>query len=136
MSNDYIILSNTGAIGGGKRIRVIKESWSDPSGQDMPELATLSNKVLTALDMAIDVTTINAFARHTESDALYFTLAELKTMRTAATAALRKLKYQDVLGVVTDVIWTNQWLPTRIMGPFVDGTSGWATISLRLVKYQ
>lgn len=136
MSNDYIILSNTGAIGGGKRIRVIKETWGDPSGADMPELVTLSNKVLTALDMAVDVTTINAFARHTETDALYFTLAELRSMRLAATAALRKLKYQDVLGAITDVIWTNQWNPARIMGPYVDGTSGWAAIPLRLVKYQ
>jgi hypothetical protein len=136
MSTDYIILSNTGAIGGGKRIRVIKDSWGDPSGQDMPELATLSNKVLTALDMDIDATTINVFARHTESDALYFTLAELKAIRKAPTAAARKLKFQDPLGVVTDVIWTNQWNRTYLMGPYIDGTSGWASVSLRLVKYQ
>jgi hypothetical protein len=136
MSNDYIILSTTGAIGGGKRIRVFKDTWTPIRGQDMPELPTVSGKVLTALDMDIPVQTVTAYARYTESDSLYWTLYEIETIRMGATAALRKLKYQDPLGVVIDALWTNQFTSTGLMGPYIDGTDGWRSVSLRLVKWQ
>lgn len=136
MANQYIIVSNTGAIGGGKRVRVLLAQIGTPRGFERPEDITLNLKLYTAIQPDTERLVYRAQFRETESDALYFSKADLASVRFNATASANKLKVQDVFGVVRDMIWMSAWNPQPALGTTVDGSEGWFEDTLNFTRYN
>lgn len=135
MANAYWIISNTGAIGGGKRVRVELSTLRPETGEDMPTTPVSNAKVSAVMDSGIKAWSIRAHVRATETDALYFTLAELDAIRNNPSAAARKLKVQLHDATIIDALWTAAWRPVPALGNTIDGTDGWHFIYLTVVKY-
>lgn len=137
MANPYWIISNTGSIGGGKRVRIWLGTLRPNAGDEMPIVSVSNARKLAAMDDDTERLRVQAFARHTEADALYWNLAELKNIRRNSSAAARKLKVQLEDGTtVWDAFWTTAWQPTPALGSTVDGADGWWAIDIEIVKYQ
>jgi len=135
VANSYIILSNTGAIGGGKRVRILANTWRMASGRDVTPEITLNAKRYAPVDIDLPVYAFGAYVRETESDSNYFSLSALRAVRFGSTAASRKLKYQDPYGTTRDVLWTSLWDPTPALPSALDGAEGWYTITITLEVY-
>jgi hypothetical protein len=136
MATDYIILSSTGAIGGGKRVRIYAATYRASSGGDIQTEITLNAKRYGPIDVDLPTYTLDVLVRHTESDSNYFSLSTLRAVRFGSTAATRKLKYQDPFGAVHDVLWTSAWSPAPALANNLDGSDGWYTMTIRLEEYQ
>jgi hypothetical protein len=136
MATQYIIVSNTGAIGGGKRVRVLLAQMRTPRGFDRPENITNNNKLFTAIQPDTRRFSYRLQFRETESDALYFSKADLESMRMNAAASSNKLKLQDPFGTVHDVIWMTLWDPETAMGSTVDGADGWFEQTVTFTRYN
>lgn len=135
MAYAYVILSSTGAIGGGKRVRLYQQSYRQSSGSDIAPELTLNAKRYAPIDVDLPRHSFDAYVRETESDANYFSLSGLRAVRFGTTAASRRLKFQDPFGVVHDVLWTSQWDPSAALPATLDGAEGWYTIRIALEEY-
>ena len=135
MANAYVILSNTGAIGGGKRIRLYQQTYRQTSGLQIAPEITLNAKRYAPVDIDLPTYTFSAYVRETESDGNYFSLSGLRAVRFGSTAASRKLKYQDPYGTTRDVLWTSSWDPAPALPSALDGADGWYTITITLEVY-
>lgn len=135
MAYAYIILSGTGAIGGGKRVRVFQQSYRQTSGTQIATEITLNAKRYGALDIDLPAYTMDCYVREAESDTNYFSLSALRAIRFASTVAARKLKYQDPYGTTRDVLWTSTWDPAPALPALMDGAEGWYLASITLETY-
>lgn len=137
MANPYWIISNTGAIGGGKRVRIWLATLRPLSGDDMPVISVSNSRKLAAMDDDTERLSVQAYARVVETDALYWNLDELKAIRRNPSAAARKLKVQLQDGTtIWDALWVTAWAPKTAFGTTIDGTEGWWSMDIELVKYQ
>lgn len=136
MANSYIILSNTGAIGGGKRVRILADTWRMASGRDVTPEITLNAKRYAPIDIDLPVYTVNVLVRETESDSNYFSLSGLRAVRFGSTAASRRLKFQDPFGTTHDALWVSAWDPAPALANNLDGSDGWYGLTIRLEEWQ
>lgn len=137
MANPYWIISNTGNIAGGKRVRIWIGTLRPNAGDDMPLVSVSNSRKLAAMDDDTEKLRVQAYARDVETDALFFSLAELKAIRRNPSAAARKLKVQLQDGTtVWDAFWITAWAPTPAFGSTIDGAEGWWSMDIEIVKYQ
>lgn len=136
MANSYIILSNTGAIGGGKRVRILANTWRMASGRDVTPDITLNAKRYAPIDIDLPIYAVDVLVRGTESDSNYFSLSALRAVRFGSTAANRRLKFQDPFGTVHDALWVSAWDPAPALANNLDGSDGWYGLTIRLEEWQ
>jgi len=129
-ANQYVILSNTGAIAGGKKIYVRLATWTEPTRgvRARPTLSDKSYGVLSA-GRAPWVFTILAAATAWSG---YFTKDEILAYYNAATAASFLWKFQDIWGSVYDVVPDGAIAFKPALAPVMDGADGWFEGELRL----
>lgn len=134
--NQYVILSNTGALAGGKRLYVLFESYQDQITQKRKTQLTLNAKTFTSMGARGRDIAFKALIQHTPSDAAYFSKAQFEAYRDGLTIALNKFKFQDIYGTQMDVVFSDLPDLRPEMSPILEGADGWWSAEVKLVKLQ
>lgn len=121
--NNYVILSNTGAIGGGKKLDVLLATWREPR-RSISARATLTDKTYAVIGAGRTPWAFRLQVLHTPRTG-YFSKAELEAYLDVTTAATALWKFQDIYGTVWDAqpVGTVELVPA--LAPVFEGSDAW-----------
>lgn len=111
--NAYVILSNTGSIGTGKKLRVIEESYQHEPQRRTSERDTLTGKLVQSLGVHGYAVSFTALVHRSSPPTGYASYADVEAWFAANTISGASFKFQDVYGTVTDVALIGNFKPVR-----------------------
>lgn len=111
--NAFVILSNTGAIGTGKKLRVVEESYQPEPVRATTERKTLTGRTVQSIGVHVPAWSFTAFVHCSSPPTGYAALADVEAWFAAQTVSGNQFKFQDVYGVVYDVALTGNFKPVR-----------------------
>lgn len=111
--NAFVILSNTGAIGTGKKLRVVEESYQYEPARATAERKTLTGRIVQSIGVHVPAWSFTALVHRASPPAGYASLADVEAWFAAQTVSGNAFKFQDVYGTAFDVALTNNFKPVR-----------------------
>jgi hypothetical protein len=130
--NRYVILSNTGAIGGGRRLYLRLATWRAP-GPPAKLRTTLNGRAYGVLGAYSQLWTFTALVQDVPAS-LYFSRAEVEAYGRPTTAAAARLKFQDIWGTVHDAAFAAPVDLVPALAPVMEGDEGWYELAVTLRK--
>jgi len=128
--NQYVILSNTGNIAGGKKIYVRLNTWVE-TARSVNSRATLSDKSYGVLSAGRPAWVFTILAAATAWSG-YFTKDEILAYYNSTTASTFLWKFQDIFGNVIDAMPEGTIAFRPALAPVLDGADGWFEAEMRL----
>lgn len=125
-----MIVSNTGAIGGGKKIYVRLSTWTEPA-RGVTARPTLTDKSYGVMNAGRVPWVFTILAAATPITG-YFSKDEILAYYNASAASTFLWKFQDIWGSTYDVIPDGAIAFKPSLAPVMDGADGWYEAEMRL----